>query len=71
MKRFKVWGSTLVHVVRVVDAETLEDALDAFDGAVEVDGNRVKACDERNLLEVVVDDEWVLCGKDEAIEVAR
>lgn len=69
MKKFAVWGTTEVHVVRIVEAETAEEALKAFDGAVEVDGNRVKACDERGLARIEISDEWVSCDRGDVLEV--
>lgn len=74
MKKFKVWATTRVHVVRIVEAESADAALEALDGSVEVETTdsgsyRVKACDESNLLDLEIDDEYELCDPDDAIDV--
>ncbi len=70
-KKWKVWGSTLVHVVKIVEAETAEDAILALDAAVFVDDWEVRPVTEDGLLEVTCDDEWVPCEVDDAIEVTK
>ncbi len=69
MKKWKVWGSTLVHVVKVVEAESAEAAILALDASVDVDDTAVRPCNEDGLLEVLIDDEWVPCEVDDVIEV--
>jgi len=70
-KKWKVWGSTLVHVVKIVEADTAEDAILALDAAVFVDDVTVRPVTEAGLVEVTCDDEWVPCEVDDAIEVSR
>lgn len=79
-KKWKVWGSTLVHVVKIVEADTAEDAILALDAAVFVDdvtlaggelAETVRPVTEAGLVEVTCDDEWVPCEVDDAIEVSR
>lgn len=73
-KKWKVWGSTLVHVVKIVEADTAEDAILALDAAVfvdDVDDVTVRPVTEAGLVEVTCDDEWVPCEVDDAIEVSR
>ena len=71
MKKWKVWGSTLVHVVKVVEAESAESAILALDASVVVTGDAVRPVSTTGLLEVLIDDEWVPCEVDDVIEVTR
>lgn len=70
LKKFKLWGTTLVHVVKIVEAESIGDAMDRLDGSLEITNDeRVKARSAVGLVRLEIDDEWFPCARDEVIEL--